>query len=57
MTQASRQMRIEADMSKYKRVIIRVQFPDRVVMQVLLRPTETGSNSIGPSITMMSSII
>ena len=42
MTQASRQMRIEAEMSRYKRVIIRVQFPDRLVMQALFRTTETG---------------
>jgi len=44
MTQASRRMRIEAEMSRYKRVIIRVQFPDRLVMQALFRTTETGSH-------------
>jgi len=42
MTQASRRMRFEAEMSRYKRVIIRVQFPDRLVMQALFRTTETG---------------
>ena len=42
MTQASRQVRVEAEMSRYKRVIIRVQFPDRLVMQALFRTTETG---------------
>jgi len=43
MTQASRQMRLEAEMSRYKRVIIRVQFPDRLVMQALFRTTESGA--------------
>ena len=43
MTQASRQVRVEAEMTRYKRVIIRVQFPDRLVMQALFRTTETGS--------------
>ena len=46
MTQASRQMRIEAEMSRYKRVIIRVQFPDRLVMQALFRTTETGQHFV-----------
>ena len=42
MTRASRQMRFEEEMSRYKRVVIRVQFPDRLVMQALFRTTETG---------------
>lgn len=42
MTQATRQMRLEAQMSRYKRVIIRIQFPDRLVMQAVFRTTETG---------------
>lgn len=41
MTQASRRMHLEAEMSRYKRVIVRVQFPDRLVMQALFRTTET----------------
>jgi len=42
MTQAYRQQHVEAEMSKYKRVIVRVQFPDRLVMQAVFRTTETG---------------
>jgi len=42
MTQSSRQMHVEAEMSKYKRVVIRIQFPDRLVMQALFRTMETG---------------
>lgn len=41
MTHASRRMRLEAEMSRYKRVIVRVQFTDRLVMQALFRTTET----------------
>ena len=42
MTAASRRTRVEVEMSRYKRVIVRVQFPDRLVMQALFRTTETG---------------
>jgi len=46
MTQASRRMRLEAEMSRYKRVIVRIQFPDRLVMQALFRTTETGRSAL-----------
>jgi len=46
MTQATRQMHLEAQMSRYKRVIIRIQFPDRLVMQAVFRTTETGRHEM-----------
>jgi len=45
MTAASRRTRLEVEMSRYKRVIVRVQFPDRLVMQALFRTTETGRSA------------
>jgi tether containing UBX domain for GLUT4 len=41
LTLSSRQRQLEAKMARYKRVAIRLQFPDRLVVQALFRPTET----------------
>ncbi|XP_064636841.1 tether containing UBX domain for GLUT4-like isoform X2 [Lineus longissimus] len=41
MTRAMRQSAMEEKFSKYKRVVIRVQFPDKMVLQGLFRPKET----------------
>ncbi|XP_071107777.1 tether containing UBX domain for GLUT4-like [Haliotis cracherodii] len=41
MTQAMRQARLEERYSKYKKVVIRVQFPDKLVLQGMFRPRET----------------
>jgi hypothetical protein len=42
MTQSLRRQQMEAKMSRYKRFVIRIQFPDRLVIQGLFRPNETG---------------
>lgn len=42
MTQSFRRQQLEAKMSRYKRVVIRIQFPDRLVIQALFRTNETG---------------
>lgn len=41
MTQAMRMAKIEEQYSKYDRVVIRIQFPDKLVLQGLFRPRET----------------
>ncbi|XP_067673593.1 tether containing UBX domain for GLUT4-like [Haliotis asinina] len=41
MTQSMRQARLEERYSKYKKVVIRVQFPDKLVLQGMFRPRET----------------
>ncbi|CAH1793676.1 unnamed protein product [Owenia fusiformis] len=41
MTAAMRQAQNEQKMSQYNRAVIRIQFPDRVVLQGLFRPRET----------------
>ena len=43
MTDAMRKARLESRYSKYKRVAIRVYFPDKVVVQALFQPRETGT--------------
>jgi len=40
MTQTQRQQNLEAKMARYKRVVIRFQFPDRLVVQGIFRTTE-----------------
>ncbi|XP_041363543.1 tether containing UBX domain for GLUT4-like [Gigantopelta aegis] len=40
MTQAMRQARLEEHYAKYDKVVIRIQFPDRVVLQGLFNPRE-----------------
>jgi len=42
LTQGFRHQQLESKMSRYKRVVIRIQFPDRLVIQGLFRTTETG---------------
>ena len=42
MTSSLRKAKLEEEYSKYERVIIRVQFPDKLVLQGLFRPRETG---------------
>ena len=42
MTQSMRRARLEEVYSQYERVIIRIQFPDKLVLQGLFRPRETG---------------
>ena len=42
MTQSLRRARLEEEYSQYDRVIIRIQFPDKLVLQGLFRPRETG---------------
>lgn len=41
MTRAMRQADVEEQLNKYERTIIRVQFPDRMVLQGVFRPSET----------------
>ncbi|XP_069124514.1 tether containing UBX domain for GLUT4-like [Argopecten irradians] len=41
MTQSMREMKQEEKYSKYQRVVIRIQFPDKLVVQGLFRPKET----------------
>lgn len=36
------QERLESKYAKYQQVVVRVQFPDKVVLQGLFRPKETG---------------
>ena len=42
MTSSLRKAKLEEVYSNYERVIIRVQFPDKLVLQGLFRPRETG---------------
>ena len=42
VTRSLRLAEIEAKMAKYDRATIRVTFPDRLVLQGLFRPQETG---------------
>ena len=42
MTSSLRRAKLEEEYSRYDRVIIRVQFPDKLVLQGLFRPRETG---------------
>ncbi|KAK6170397.1 hypothetical protein SNE40_018802 [Patella caerulea] len=41
MTKAMRQAALEARYEKYERVVIRIQFPNKLVLQALFRPKET----------------
>ncbi|KAL3875966.1 hypothetical protein ACJMK2_033860 [Sinanodonta woodiana] len=41
MTKALRQAQLEVKYSKYTKVVIRLQFPDRLVLQGVFKPTET----------------
>ncbi|XP_060074813.1 tether containing UBX domain for GLUT4-like [Ylistrum balloti] len=41
MTQSMRELKQEEKYSKYQKVVIRVQFPDKLVVQGLFRPKET----------------
>lgn len=41
MTSALRKSKLEEEYSQYDRVIIRIQFPDRLVLQGLFKPRET----------------
>ena len=42
MTQSLKREQAEAAFDCYERIIIRVQFPDRLVLQALFRPREKG---------------
>lgn len=42
MTKSMKLAAKEAKMAKYERVIIRFVFPERIVIQALFRPKETG---------------
>ncbi len=42
LTQSMRQAQQEEKMSKYSRVAIRVVFPEKLIVQGLFRPRETG---------------
>ena len=44
MTASMRQACLEEKMSRYERVVIRVQFADRLVLQGIFRPRETLHN-------------
>ena len=43
MTSTMRKAKLEEEYSKYERVVIRVQFQDKLVLQGLFRPRETGN--------------
>ncbi|CAH3157327.1 unnamed protein product [Porites lobata] len=43
MTRAMRETREEAEMYKYDKVVVRVKFPDRLILQAFFRPMETVS--------------
>jgi len=43
MTSALRKAKMEEIYSKYEHVVIRVQFQDKLVLQGVFRPRETGS--------------
>lgn len=40
MTRAMREVREEAEMYKYDRVVVRIKFPDRLILQAFFRPME-----------------
>lgn len=40
MTRAMREVRQEAEMYKYDKVVVRIKFPDRLVLQAFFRPME-----------------
>lgn len=42
LTRSMIQERLESKYAKYQQVVVRVQFPDKVVLQGLFRPKETG---------------
>lgn len=42
MTQSMRRAKLEEQYSKYERVVIRIQFQDKLVLQGLFKPRETG---------------
>ena len=46
MTRALKQDQAEAAYDHYDRVVIRVQFPDRLVLQACFRPRETGESDM-----------
>jgi hypothetical protein len=43
MTSAMRKAKFESEYSKYETVIIRIQFHDKLTLQGLFRPRETGT--------------
>ena len=43
MTQSMRKADLEAKYARYSKVIIRIQFPDRLVLQGVFRARETGN--------------
>lgn len=45
LTKSMIQERLEAKYSRYQQVVLRFQFPDKVVLQGLFRPKETGKES------------
>lgn len=42
MTKAMRQAQVEALFDQYERIVIRVQFPERLTLQGLFQPREPG---------------
>lgn len=42
MTAAMRKAKVEVEYGRYNRVVIRVQFHDKLTLQGLFRPRETG---------------
>ncbi|XP_078355807.1 uncharacterized protein LOC144640577 [Oculina patagonica] len=48
MTRAMREVRQEAEMYKHDKVVVRVKFPDRLVLQAFFRPMEKGQKDFHP---------
>lgn len=47
MTKAMKQAQAEAVFDQYDRIVIRVQFSDRLILQGLFRPREPGRSELG----------